>query len=71
MNDNKFWTTIWFFVTIVIVSLVWSINIYYIDVNMKILTAIQHGADPIKATCAFDFGSTNAKVGICTSVASK
>jgi len=67
MGDDEFFLTIWKLVAGVIIAIVVSISGCVIHQNVQISNAIENGADPMKASCAFN----NDGKSFCTIIATK
>ena len=67
MNDDAFFLTIWKLIAAVIITIVLSMSGCVMHTNTQISRAIENGADPMKASCAFN---NDGKL-FCTIIATK
>lgn len=53
MNENTLWAIFWALVAIVLMAITTAVFSYNVIIENSISKAIESGADPIKAMCAY------------------
>jgi hypothetical protein len=69
MDDSEFFLTIWKLLALVLITIVLSISGCVSFQNYQISKAIEHGVDPMNASCAFS--AFNDSKSVCTIIATK